>query len=83
MASRSFTRALRTPLTRQLTSPAVQRRTFVSALCGVRVGLTATLKSAVAGPAQQIRGVKTIDFAGSKETVYGLHKPLRCELVVN
>lgn len=74
MASRSFVRALRTPLGRQLTSPAVQRRTFVSALGGVRVGVAAAAKSAVAGPAQQIRGVKTIDFAGSKETVYGLHK---------
>jgi len=71
MASRSFTRALRTPLGRQLTSPAVQRRTFVSALGGVRVGVAATVKSAVAGPVQQVRGVKTIDFAGSKETVFG------------
>lgn len=71
MASRSFTRALRTPLGRQLISPAVQRRTFVSALGGVRAGVAATVKGAVAGPVQQVRGVKTIDFAGSKETVFG------------
>lgn len=72
MSSRSFSRALRTPLGRQLTSPVVQRRTFISALGGVRVnGVAATVKSAVAGPVQQVRGVKTIDFAGSKETVFG------------
>lgn len=72
MASRSFNRALRTPLGRQLFSPAVQRRTFVSALGGVRAGVAATVKGVVAGPVvQQVRGVKTIDFAGSKETVFG------------
>lgn len=83
MASRSFTRALRTPLARQWAAPIVQRRTLVSALGGLRAGLPNALKSGVAGPVQQVRGVKTIDFAGSKETVYGLCKPLKYGLRVH
>jgi ketol-acid reductoisomerase len=66
MSSRSFSKALR-PLARQLASPAVQRRTFVAAAGAVR----ASAVRAAAAPAQQVRGVKTIDFAGSKEDVYG------------
>ncbi|KAM7201523.1 hypothetical protein V8F33_003347 [Rhypophila sp. PSN 637] len=71
MASRSFSKALRSPLGRQLASPAVQRRTFVSALnAAVRPAAVAASRTA-AGPAQQqVRGVKTIDFAGSKEDVW-------------
>jgi ketol-acid reductoisomerase len=65
MSSRSFSKALR-PLARQLASPAVQRRTFVAAAGAVR----ASAVRAAAAPAQQVRGVKTIDFAGSKEDVY-------------
>jgi ketol-acid reductoisomerase len=69
MASRSFSRALRSPLARQLAAPAVQTRSFVAAAGAIR----ATVASArSAAPAQQqVRGVKTIDFAGSKEDVYG------------
>jgi ketol-acid reductoisomerase len=72
MASRSFSKALRAPLARQLVTPAVQQRTFASARMLVRA--TAVAKPvAVAGPAQQqVRGVKTIDFAGHKEDVYGM-----------
>jgi len=70
MASRSFSKALRSQVGRQLTSPAVQRRTFVSALGGVRVGAAASKRVTVNSIAQQVRGVKNIDFAGSKETVY-------------
>lgn len=72
MSSRSFSRAARSPLARQLTSPAVQRRTFVSALNGVRA-TAVTARPAVPALQQQTRGVKTIDFAGSKEEVYGKH----------
>lgn len=71
MASRSFSKALRSPLARQLASPAVQRRTFVAAAGLVRASAVAA-RAATAAPAQQqVRGVKTIDFAGSKEDVYG------------
>ncbi|KAK8085588.1 ketol-acid reductoisomerase- mitochondrial [Apiospora hydei] len=71
MASRSFTKALRSPLARQLASPAVQRRTFVAAAGAVRASaVKAAARPALAGAAQQTRGVKTIDFAGTKEEVY-------------
>jgi len=66
MASRSFSKVLRSPLTRQIVSPAVQRRTIVSALGGVR----ATVAKAATAPVQQVRGVKTVDFAGHKEKVF-------------
>ncbi|KAK8044291.1 ketol-acid reductoisomerase [Apiospora rasikravindrae] len=71
MASRSFTKALRSPLARQLASPAVQRRTFVAAAGAVRASAVKAARPALAGAAQQqTRGVKTIDFAGTKEEVY-------------
>lgn len=66
MASRSFQKALRSSLACQIVSPAVQRRTFVSAFGGIR----ATAAQATTAPIQQVRGVKTVDFAGHKETVY-------------
>jgi ketol-acid reductoisomerase len=72
MASKSFSKALRSPLSRQLASPAVQRRTFVAAAGLVRASAVAASRAAAPAPArQQVRGVKTIDFAGSKEDVYG------------
>jgi hypothetical protein len=67
MASRPVTRALR-QTARQLVAAPAQKRTFVSAL---RAGVTAAPKAAVTSNFQQTRGVKTIDFAGTKETVYG------------
>ena len=71
MSSRSISKAVRSPLARQLVKPAVQRRTFVSALNAVRATAVAR-PVAVAGPAQQqVRGVKTIDFAGHPEEVFG------------
>ncbi|CAF9918449.1 MAG: Bifunctional acetohydroxyacid reductoisomerase [Alectoria fallacina] len=70
MASRSFSRALRSPLSRQLTTPAVQRQTLIAASQYARAGLPAHLKPAVRSTVQQSRGLKTIDFAGTKETVY-------------
>lgn len=69
MASRNFSKALR-PLARQLASPAVQQRTFVAAAGAVRASAVAA-RVAAAPAKQQVRGVKTIDFAGSKEDVYG------------
>jgi hypothetical protein len=67
MASRPVSRALR-QTARQLVAAPAQKRTFVSAL---RAGVTAAPKAAVTSHFQQTRGVKTIDFAGTKETVYG------------
>lgn len=67
MASRSFTRALRSQLARQMAAPAVQQRTLAAA----GRSLARQARPAVAGPAQQVRGLQTIDFAGHKEDVYG------------
>ncbi|KAF1911081.1 ketol-acid reductoisomerase mitochondrial precursor [Ampelomyces quisqualis] len=66
MAARPAARALR-QTARQLVAAPAQKRTFVSA---VRAGVTAAPKAAVTLRFQQTRGVKTIDFAGTKETVY-------------
>lgn len=71
MASRSCSRALRSFLTHQLTSPATQRRTLISAPKYFRTDLAALLKPAFVATVQQTRGIKTIDFAGTKEVVYG------------
>lgn len=65
MAARTFSRAVRSPLAKQLNAPA--RRTFVSAL---KASSRPVAARAVAST-QQVRGVKTIDFAGVKEDVYG------------
>lgn len=67
MASRPAARALR-QTARQLAASPAQKRTFVSAL---RAGVTAVPKAAVTAQFQQTRGVKTIDFAGHKEKVFG------------
>jgi hypothetical protein len=72
MASRTASRALRSSI-QQLAKPAVQRRSFVAAASAVRAGANAAPKAAMsAGVQQQKRGMKTIDFAGVKETVYGM-----------
>lgn len=68
MASRPVTRALRQSA-RQLAATPAQKRTFVSALsAGAK---KAVPRAAATSQFQQTRGVKTIDFAGTKETVYG------------
>lgn len=72
MASRNATRALQSSLKR-LASPTAQRRTFVAALNAPRAGAIVRPRAAVSLPLQQTRGVKTIDFAGTKETVYGAY----------
>ncbi len=66
MASRTFSRAIRSPLAKQLSAPA--RRTFVST---INSSVRPTTARTAAAAAQQVRGVKTIDFAGVKEDVYG------------
>lgn len=59
------------PVARQLRS-AAQRRTFVSAVGAATRATAAVARPAFAAPMQQqTRGVKTIDFAGVKEDVYG------------
>ncbi|PVH91553.1 ketol-acid reductoisomerase mitochondrial precursor [Periconia macrospinosa] len=67
MASRPAARVLR-QATRQLAVPA-QKRTFVSAL-NTSTAARAAPKAAVSASFQQARGIKTIDFAGTKEVVY-------------
>ena len=74
MASRAFSRALRSPLAKQFNAPA--RRTFVSAL---NAAARRPAARAVVASAQQVRGVKTIDFAGTKEDVYGAFRHLDIE----
>lgn len=71
MASRICSRSLRVPLARQFASPAYQRRTFVLALGGLKAGIVAPTRPIVGAALKQTRGVKTIDFAGHKEKVYG------------
>lgn len=68
MASKHASRALRNSL-RQLASPRVQQRTFTAAVNGSRPALQ---KAATSVFVQQIRGMKTVDFAGDKEVVYGM-----------
>ncbi|KAL2379901.1 hypothetical protein RJ035_006980, partial [Blastomyces gilchristii] len=75
MSSRPVAKALRGPVARSLsTASSIPRRSFVSAAvsASARPAATSALRAPfVAAPsAQQTRGVKTIDFAGTKETVY-------------
>lgn len=67
-ASRTATRALRS-LARQ--APIVQKRTLVIAASAARASIVAAPR--IVNATQQ-RGVKTIDFAGTKEVVYGMSR---------
>ncbi|KMU87022.1 ketol-acid reductoisomerase [Coccidioides immitis H538.4] len=71
MASRPAARALRSSFSRNLAASAskASRRTFISAT-NARPALAAKAAPIAAPFAQQARGIKTIDFAGTKETVY-------------
>ena len=72
MASRGFSKALRPTVARQIMAPAVQQRTFVVAARGAaRATGAVAARSSVSVPSQQVRGLKTMDFAGHKEDVYG------------
>ncbi|KAF8536470.1 6-phosphogluconate dehydrogenase [Trichophaea hybrida] len=66
-ASRSVSRALRSNLTRQVVAPVIQKRSLVVAASATRATVAAAPR--LANSVQQ-RGVKTIDFAGTKEAVY-------------
>ncbi|EXJ73586.1 ketol-acid reductoisomerase, mitochondrial [Cladophialophora psammophila CBS 110553] len=70
MASKTFARTLRTASKQKISTPTVQKRSIASALA-TRPLVAATQRPSFAAPAQQQkRGIKTIDFAGTKETVY-------------
>lgn len=76
MASRTFIRALRSNVVRQIAAP-VQRRTIATAFIAAR----ATVAVAPRIPTLvQKRGIKTIDFAGVKEDVYGMSIAIECRL---
>ncbi|KOS21431.1 Ketol-acid reductoisomerase [Escovopsis weberi] len=70
MASKSMSRTLRAPLARQLAAPRVAQRSFSVARSAVRATAAAAARPSAAIGAQQVRGVKTIDFAGVKEEVH-------------
>lgn len=70
MASRTFSKTLRGSLARQVAAPSVQQRSFTAARTLVRATAVAARPAPVQRQ-QQVRGVKTIDFAGHKEDVYG------------
>ncbi|KAF2231761.1 ketol-acid reductoisomerase [Viridothelium virens] len=70
MASKTASRALRSSA-KQLAQPAArQRRSFVSAVSSASRVRSAVESRAAFLPLQQWRGMKTVDFAGHKETVY-------------
>lgn len=70
MASQKTTKALRLAL-KQVKPVRVQQRAFQSVVTASRTSFAQ--KAPVAAFAQQSRGLKTVDFAGSKEDVYGRH----------
>ena len=78
MASRGFSKALRKPLTQQLLAPRIQTRGFLSVIGSSRARVTSVGKAVL--PVQQVRGVKTIDFAGHQEKVYGMAIAIDCEV---
>lgn len=70
MASRRAPQALRSSLSQLSKATIAPGARFTPALLA-RAAPTAS-RAAVAASLQQTRGLKTIDFAGTKETVYGL-----------
>jgi ketol-acid reductoisomerase len=75
MASRRAPQALRSSLAQLSKSPIANGARFTPALLA-RASAPSVSRSAVALPLQQTRGMKTIDFAGTKEVVYGLCLPV-------
>lgn len=73
MASRGFSKTLRAA--GQLAAPRIQQRSFIAARQLVRA---AAARPVVGAAVQQVRGVKTMDFAGHKEDVYGKTASLIC-----
>lgn len=73
MASRTLTRAA---VRAAKPASALQQRTFLSVLTASRAtSLRSTQQTALRAATQQTRGVKTVDFAGTKEVVYGTLRP--------
>ena len=70
MASKTFARTLRTASKQKIPSQTFQKRPFTSVLA-TRPAVVANARAAVPAVQQQTRGIKTIDFAGTKETVFG------------
>lgn len=68
MASKAFSKTLRAPIARQLIAPRVAQRSYIAARSATRA--VAAARPALAQ--QQVRGLKTVDFAGVKEDVYGM-----------
>ena len=77
MASKSASRALRRSLSKQLALNPCQRRGLFTGFNGARPLAAQLPKATCTANAQQWRGMKTIDFAGTKETVYGLTNLIR------
>jgi ketol-acid reductoisomerase len=81
MASRTFGTSLRAASKAKVPFQSFPRRSFVSALAA-RPALTTLAKAALTPSIrQQTRGVKTIDFAGHKETVYGERSEFSFQLI--
>lgn len=73
MASKTFVRTLRTASKQKISTPSVQKRSITSTLAATRPVAAAVQRPAFTAPSQQqTRGIKTIDFAGTKETVFGM-----------
>lgn len=73
MSSKNLVRALRAASKQKIPSQSFQKRSFVSTVV-TRPAVVANARAAFAGPTQQqTRGVKTIDFAGTKEQVFGMN----------
>jgi hypothetical protein len=71
MAVKTFARTLRAASKQKISAGSLQKRGFSSALAA-RPAVAAPRAAFIAPVQQQTRGVKTIDFAGTKEKVYGL-----------
>lgn len=70
MSSRTATRAAVRAL-KQASRPAVQQRTYLTAALNAGRQTAAKQAPKATYAAQQVRGVKTVDFAGHKEKVFG------------
>lgn len=70
MSSRTATRAAVRAL-KQASRPAVQQRTYLTAALNAGRQTAAKQMPRASVAAQQIRGVKTVNFAGHEEQVFG------------
>lgn len=69
MASRTLSRVLRSSAARQITTT-IQKRTLVTTFSTARATIAGTPR--LSALSIQKRGIKTVDFAGVKEEVYGM-----------